>query len=261
MKITKALLKQIIQEEVQKVISEQTSFTQAGDAAAAKRAREMEGPGAIEKFLARDVDAADADAVMDFSDEPMDIVADVPSIDLGTQTIKPRKKKSRRGSNAVKQLQKAVGARQDGIPGPKTYGRFMKKANLKPSQLSYKQFMNLLRGPAAPQIIVGMIEMINTDTPSLVGQAVATALGGMESMPMDKAVDTAVEAPSKASVISSLMNALADVPTLKGVRGTLADKLMDLEGEAFKREYMKQLKKADKNVQKILMRRLRKMGL
>ena len=107
MKITKALLKQIIQEEVQKVISEQTSFTQAGDAAAAKRAREMEGPGAIEKFLARDVDAADADAVMDFSDEPMDIVADVPSIDLGTQTIKPRKKKSK-VSQTVIQHQKLL---------------------------------------------------------------------------------------------------------------------------------------------------------
>lgn len=136
MKITKALLKQIIQEEVQKVISEQTSFTQAGDAAAAKRAREMEGPGAIEKFLAKDVDAADADAVMDFSDEPMDIVADVPSIDLGTQTIKPRKKKSKasatvlknqRAINKVLKIMKSKGLPakrynipEDGLKGPKT---------------------------------------------------------------------------------------------------------------------------------------------
>jgi len=136
MKITKALLKQIIQEEVQKVISEQTSFTQAGDAAAAKRAREMEGPGAIEKFLARDVDAADADAVMDFSDEPMDIVADVPSIDLGTQTIKPRKKKSKvsptvaRNQKLLNKILKIMKRRGlpakrysipvDGLKGPKT---------------------------------------------------------------------------------------------------------------------------------------------
>ena len=136
MKITKALLKQIIQEEVQKVISEQTSFTQAGDAAAAKRAREMEGPGAIQKFLAKDVDAADADAVMDFSDEPMDIVADVPSIDLGTQTIKPRKKKSKVSQtviqhqkllNKILKIMKRRGlpAKRysipvDGLKGPKT---------------------------------------------------------------------------------------------------------------------------------------------
>lgn len=265
MKITKALLKQIIQEEVQKVISEQTSFVQAGEKAAAKRAREMEGPSAAGEFLAKqggaataadmalaamgdvagdDIDFASADQTMVF--EPEDVVA----------------KKPRRGSNDVRQLQKAVGARQDGVPGPKTYGRFMKKANLKPSQLSYKQFMNLLRGPAAPQIIAGMIEMINTKTPGLVGQAVMAALGGAESLPMDKAVDTAVEAPSKAFVVQTISSALKDAGQPQEARQEMARRLMDLEGKAFEKEAMRQLDKVTSpGRKKSLMRRIRKMGL
>jgi hypothetical protein len=269
MKITKALLKQIIQEEVQKVILEQeTILSKAGREAAERKERErrMAARGKeIEdlEYLNKDAFApmtgladkmagmspdeiafASADRAMEF--EPEDIVV----------------KKPRRGSNDVRQLQKAVGARQDGIPGPKTYGRFMKKANLKPSQLSYKQFMNLLRGASAPAVIAGMIEMLGTKTPGMLGQAMKAALGGADSLPMDKAVDTAVEAPSKGELIQALLGGLAesgvDVPT-----STVASQILtDLEGEAFKKEYMRQLDKVTlPNYKRSLMRKLRKADL
>lgn len=275
MKITKALLKQIIQEEVQKVILEQeTILSKAGRDAAERKeiARRMAARGKeIEdlKYLFKDpfapmTDLADkmagmspddiafasADRTMEF--EPEDIVV----------------KKPRRGSDDVRNLQMVVGARQDGIPGPKTYGRFMKKANLKPSQFPYKLFMNLLRSAAAPAVIRGMIEMLSSKNPGMLGQAIRKALYGGDVDPQ-YAGGVGAESPlmddptnSKDELIRALSGAQTESGVTSSVRADMTGRLKALEGEAFKKEYMRELDKVTlPNYKRSLMRKLRKADL
>ena len=188
MKITKTLLKQIIKEEVSAALKEQTSFVQAGDRAAARRAREMEGPSAAGEFLAKQgglktatdmVSTAAAElgrAGREDDEIEAKFAAADQSMEFEPEDIVVTKPKAKRGSDSVRKLQKAVGASPDGIAGPQTYGRFMKKAGLKPSQLSLKQFRNLTRGANAPAVIDGMIDMLGSE-PGIMGSAIASALG------------------------------------------------------------------------------------
>ena len=51
MKLIKETLRKMIQEEIDKQLEEQNSFVQAGDKAARKRAKSMQSPSAVEKFI------------------------------------------------------------------------------------------------------------------------------------------------------------------------------------------------------------------
>lgn len=154
MKLTKDYLKEVIKEELEKALEEQTSFTQAGDAAKKRRDREMEGPGGVAQFLkkqggvnvatdmlakaAGELEKAGKTQTMDFSDEPMNIVAAKPSTD------------------AIKMVQKKLGVTADGIIGPKTVAAY--NNIVKPSKpITVPQLRKLMLAPESGAMIASML--------------------------------------------------------------------------------------------------------
>lgn len=161
MKLTKDYLKEVIKEELEKALEEQTSFAQAGKAAAEKRAKEMEGPGAVAQFLKKQgaAKAAPKDAfasvtaattaATNFADQRAAAATKAQEpIDLGTQTIR-----ARRPNRQVVQLQKALGVKRDGIIGPKTVAAY--NARVKPDKpMTVQTLKSLMR---KPNMIAGLI--------------------------------------------------------------------------------------------------------
>ena len=171
MKITKELVKQIIKEELESALEEQTSFVQAGDAAKKRRDREMEAPSAVAQFLkkqggvnvatdmlakaAGELEKAGETQTMDFSDEPMNIVAAKP-----------------RNTSAIKAVQKQLGVKADGIIGPKTVAAYNMK--IKPKKpMTVPALKNIMRREPknAAEMIASMLARRGAT------QAVATAAG------------------------------------------------------------------------------------
>ena len=154
MKLTKDYLKEVIKEELEKALEEQTSFADAGKAAAEKRAKEMEAPGAVAQFLkkqggvnvatdmlakaAGELEKAGKTQTMDFSDEPMNIVAAKPNTD------------------AIKMVQKKLGVTADGIIGPKTVAAY--NNIVKPSKpITVPQLRKLMLAPESGAMIASML--------------------------------------------------------------------------------------------------------
>mgnify|MGYP003136389254 CR=1 FL=1 len=94
MKITKKLVKQIIQEELEAQLEEQVgSFVAAGEEAARRREKAMQGPSAIEKFIS-DPSAVEKAAA---AAEPKK-----------TEPAKKARKKARRRPNPQTQMMQAM---------------------------------------------------------------------------------------------------------------------------------------------------------
>jgi len=154
MKLTKDYLKEVITEELEKALEEQTSFVQAGDEAARRRAKDMEASGAVAQFLkkqggvnvatdmlakaAGELDKAAKTQTIDFSDEPMKIVAAKPN------------------TGAIKMVQKKLGVAADGIIGPKTVAAYNNM--IKPTKpITVPQLRKLMRHPDSGAMIASML--------------------------------------------------------------------------------------------------------
>ena len=164
MKINKELVKQIIKEELESALEEQTSFSQAGRDAARKKAKEMEGPGAVAKFL--DKKSGGVNVATDM------LAKAAGELEKAGETKSVAKAAKPRNTSAIKAVQKQLGVKADGLIGPKTVAAYNMK--IKPSDpMTIPVLKNIMRRePTATAELVGSMLARRG-----AAQAVATAAG------------------------------------------------------------------------------------